>query len=195
MAMRELTEFLMDLRDNPQAVERAAGRVNEVLMKALDMHYSIVQPKLGGYAHWFGYWAPGKTITIQEDAMGLCSPEMYRDIFMQYSKAVVEHLGPYVLFHVHSTGYRHYTHVLDIPGLAGMEIALETIGPTLSDLVPVFREILEKSRLMLHVFTGFEHLPEALRKLPHEGLFLAIPDKYVPTDGAYREFIAANWKG
>ena len=48
MAMRELTEFLMDLRDNPQAVERAAGRVNEVLMKALDMHYSIVQPKLGG---------------------------------------------------------------------------------------------------------------------------------------------------
>jgi hypothetical protein len=31
----------------------------------------------------FGYWEPGKIIAVQEDAMGLCFPEMYRDIFMQ----------------------------------------------------------------------------------------------------------------
>ena len=126
--------------------------------------------------------------------MGMCSPVMYRDIFMPYNTAVVEHLGPYVLFHLHTTGYRHYTHVLNIPGIAGLEMTLETIGPTLQDLVPVFREILEKSRLILHVNTGFEYLPEALRRLPREGLFLVIPDKYIPTDEAFREFISANWK-
>ena len=193
-AMRGLTDFCLDLTDNPQAIEKAAGRVNQVLMRALDLHYSIVQPKLGGYGHIFGYWAPGKTIMLQEDAMGLCSPVMYRDIFMQYNTAVVKHLGPYVLFHLHTTGYRHYAHVLNIPGIAGLEMTLETIGPTLQDLVPVFREILEKSRLILHVCTGFEHLPEALRKLPREGLFLVIPDKYIPTDKAFREFTTANWK-
>jgi hypothetical protein len=58
----------------------------------------------------------------------------------------------------------------------------------------VFREILEKSRLILHVGTGFEHLPEVLRRLPREGLFLVIPDKYIPTDEAFREFTTAHWK-
>lgn len=124
----------------------------------------------------------------------MCSPAMYRDIFMQYDAAVVNHLGPYVLFHLHTTGYKHYAHVLNIPGIAGVEMTLETIGPTLRDLEPVFREILEKSRLILHVCAGFEQLPETLRRLPREGLFLAIPDKYIPTNEAFREFTSANWK-
>jgi len=191
-AMRGMTEFYLDIYDNPQAVERAAGRVNQTLMMAIDTHYSIVQPKLGGYGHIFGYWAPGKTIMLQEDTLGMCSPFIYRDIFMQFNAAIVNHLGPYVLFHLHSTGCKHYTHVLNIPGIAGVEITMETIGPTLQDLVPVFREILEKSRLILQVCTGFQYLPQALRRLPREGLFLIIPSKYIPTDEAFREFVSAN---
>jgi len=72
------------------------------------------------------------------------------------------------MFHLHSTGYQHYKHVLSIPGIAGIEMVLESIGPTVLDLVPVFREILEKSRLMLHVGSGFDLLPQALSKLPKE---------------------------
>jgi hypothetical protein len=193
-AMRGMTEFFLDLHDNPQAVERAASRVNQVLMKQIDIHYSIVQPKLGGYGHIFGYWAPGKTIMMQEDALGMCSPSVYRDIFIPSNAAIVQHLGPHVFFHLHTTGCKHYTHALDIPGIAGLEMTLETIGPTLRDLVPVFREILEKSRLIVHVTTGFEYLPEAIRKLPREGLYLAIPSKYIPTDEAFREFVRVNWK-
>jgi hypothetical protein len=193
-AMRGMTEFFLDLHDNPQAVERAASRVNQVLMMEIDIHYSIAQPKLGGYVQIMGYWAPGKTVMLQEDALGMCSPSIYRDIFMQFNAAIVKHLGPNVLFHFHSTGYKHYTHVLNIPGIAGVEMTLETIGPTLQDLVPVFREILEKTRLILQVCTGFEHLPEALRKLPREGLSLLIPSKYIPTDEAFREFITANFQ-
>jgi hypothetical protein len=191
--MRGMTEFFLDLHDNPQVVERAASRVNQVLMMEIDIHYSLVQPKLGGYAHIFGYWAPGKTIMLQEDALGMCSPSIYRDIFMQFNAAIVKHLGPHVLFHFHSTGYKHYTHVLNIPGIAGVEITLETIGPTLQDLVPVLRNILEKSRLILQVSTGFEYLPAALRKLPKEGLFLVIPSKYISTNNEFREFISLNW--
>jgi hypothetical protein len=175
-------------------VERAASRVNQALMMEIETHYSIVQPKLGGYAQIMGYWAPGKTVMLQEDVLGMCSPFVYRDIFMPLNTEIVKHLGAYVLFHFHSTGYKHYSHVMNIPGIAGVEMTLETIGPTLQDLVPVFREILGETRLILQVCTGFEYLPEALRKLPREGLFLVIPSKYIPTDEAFREFITANWK-
>ncbi len=190
-AMRGLKDFYLDLHDNPQAVADAAARVNALLIKMLDMHYEIVQPKLGGYGHIFGYWAPEKTIVIQEDVMGMCSPNTYRDIFMRNNAELVRHLGKYVMFHLHSTGYKHYKHVLDIPGIAGIEMVLESIGPTLLDLVPVFQEILERSRLMLHVGSGFEQLPQVLRKLPKEGLFVAIPDKYIGNDQDFHDFETA----
>jgi len=126
--------------------------------------------------------------------MGMCSPAMYRDIFMPCDAEVVRRLGEHVLFHLHSTGCKHYKHVLGIPGVAGLEVAMESIGPSLLDLVPVFREILEKSRLILQVCTGFEQLPEVLRKLPLEGLFLTIPDQYIRSDEEFRQFTRANWK-
>jgi len=192
-AIRGMTEFFMDLHDNPSAVAKAAGRINEVLTTLLDIHYSVVQPKLGGYGHWFGYWAPGKTAMLQEDALGMVSPSVYRDIFMPLNAAIVKHLGPNVLFHFHSTGYKHYKHVLEIPGLAGVQMSMEAIGPTLLDLVPVFREILEKTRFLLQVCTGFEYLPEVLRQIPHEGLYVIMPNKFIPTESAFREFIAANF--
>ena len=97
-AMRGMTEFFLDLHDNPQAVEKAAGRVNQALMKAIDIHYSMVQPKLGGYGHIFGHWAPGKTFMLQEDALGMCSPSVYREIFMPLNAAIVRHLGPSCVF-------------------------------------------------------------------------------------------------
>jgi hypothetical protein len=194
-AIRGLKEFYLDLHDNPQAIADAAVRVNALMINALDMHYSIVQPKLGGYGHIFGYWAPGKTIVIQEDVLGMCSPNTYRDLFMRNNVELVRHLGKHVIFHLHSTGYRHYKHILNVPGIGGIEMVLETIGPTALDLVPVFREILERSRLMLHVGTGFELLPEVLRKLPKEGLFVAIADKFIGNDQEFRDFEATILKG
>jgi len=193
-AMRGLPNFLMDLHDNPGVIKKAAQRVNGLLLQALDLHYSIVKPKLGGYGHKYGYWAPAKTQVIQEDAMGMCSPAMYRDIFMEGNAEVVKHLGPHVLFHLHSTGYKHYQDVLSVPGIAGLEIYMEQGGPTLLDLLPVLRETLEKSRLILHVDYCFEQLPEVLRKLPREGLFLAISNLRIRSDTEFRNFISAQWK-
>jgi hypothetical protein len=192
--MRGMGQFFLDLCENPRALATVAARVNRVLIDAVDLHYSLVKPKLGGFGHIFGYWAPGKTVVIQEDAMGLCSPAMYRDIFMPCDAEVVRRLGKNVLFHLHSTGCKHYKHVLGIPGVAGLEVAMESIGPSMLDLVPAFREILEKSRLILQVCTGFEQLPEVLRKLPLEGLFLTIPDQYIRSDQEFRQFTQANWK-
>lgn len=85
--------FLMDLHDDPGAIKKAAGQGTRLLLQALEMHYSKVKPKLGGYGHKYGYWAPRRTQVIQEDAMGLRSPAMYRDIFMEYNAEVLKHLG------------------------------------------------------------------------------------------------------
>jgi len=188
-ALRGLNNFYCDLHDDPAAVESAAGHVNQLLIRALDQHFNIVKPKIGGYGHIFGYWAPGPTIAIQEDVMGMCAPKQYRNIFMRYNADIVRHLGAHVLFHLHSTGCRHWRDVLDVPGLAGVEITIEANGPPMSELLPMFREILEQSRLMLFVDHRQEELATVLSRLPREGLYVVVPETFLSTEHEFSSFV------
>ena len=192
-AMRGLEHFYTDLYDDPALIGQAARRVNRLLIDALDMHFEVVPPKLGGYAHIFGYWAPGPTYVLQEDAMGMCSPAVYRELFWPGNCEAVERFGDCIFFHVHSTGIDHVPDVLAIPGLAGMELTVEFNGPPILDLVPVLRQILDRGRLILCVDHGFDDLPTVLRRIPHDGLYLVVNDRFIPTEAAFREFVAANW--
>jgi len=192
-AMRGQVEFFMDIMNNPQQMHQAAGRINRLLIDVLDRHYAMVPPKLDGYGHIFGYWAPGKTIVIQEDAMCICDPQIYREVFLNYNADIVSHLGDYVLFHMHSIGYQHYRDVLRIPGLAGIQMTIDPNGPEISDMLPVFQEILEQSRLILWAKQGCQGLTDVLRKLPKEGLYVIVPDEDISSDSAFKEFIDTCW--
>lgn len=188
-AMRGLTEFYCDLMDDPLALDKTAAKINKLFLDVLDIHFDLVSPKMGGYGHIFGYWAPEKTIVIQEDVMGMCSPNQYRDIFMKYNADIVQHLGQCVLFHLHSTGYKHYKDVLEVPGIAGLEITVEINGPSLMDMLPDLQDIMERSRLILHVDHYFEQLPVVLENLPKTGLYLIINDDFIDTEKDFIRFV------
>jgi hypothetical protein len=191
-AMRGLSSFCLDLRDEPEALSNAAARINELHARILDTHFGIVQPKHGGYGHIFGYWAPGPTTVLQSDVMGLCAPALYRDLFMPHDAELVRRLGSHVLFHLHSTGLRHYRHVLDIPGIAGLEINIEANGPAPTALLPVLSEVLERSRLILMVDGHFEETVAILRQLPKRGLYVVVSDKFVPDQSAFEAFLRSS---
>lgn len=193
-AMRGQVGFFLDLNDSPDRIREIAGRVTRLLIDALDRHYALVPAKLGGFTHVFGYWAPGRTAAIQEDAMCMCAPEVYRDVFREHNAAVVQHLGDCVLFHMHSAGYQHLREVLAIPGLAGVQITMDPTGPAAADMLPVFREVLHQSRLILWAKQGCRGLVEVLRELPNDGLYVMVPDADITCDAEFREFATACWK-
>jgi hypothetical protein len=192
-ALRGLNGFFLDLYDAPDLVMAAFERVGSLLRDVLDMHFELVPPRLGGYGYIFGYWAPGPTVAIQEDMMGLASPDLFRDLLFEHERRLVEHLGPYTFFHVHSTGYDHYTHLLEIPGLAGIQLTVEANGPSLSSLVPVMQQILGSTRLILFVDAYFDELGQVAGQLPRDGLYVMVSDKFVGGEEAYRELLADAW--
>ncbi len=192
-AMRGLTGFFLDLYDAPELVSAALERVGSLVRDVFDMHFALVPPKLGGYGYIFGYWAPAPSVAIQEDMMGLASPNLFGDLFLEHELRLVEHLGPYTFFHVHSTGYAHYPHLLKIPGLAGLQLTVESNGPSLLALAPVMQEILERTRLILFVDAYFEELTEVARKLARDGLYVMVSDKFVENDDAYRDLLERAW--
>ena len=193
-AMRGMEGFYYDLHDDIRALDETVSRLNRLFIDMLEMHFSVVSPHMNGYGHIYGYWAPDRTIVIQEDALGMCSPEVYCEVFRKYNADIVRYLGQYVLFHLHSTGYQHYKDVLQIPGIAGLELTIEANGPPLRELVPVLKEILEKSRLIIFVDHYFEELSEVIRRVPQEGLYLLISDKFIQTEEEFRKFMKSNWR-
>ncbi|MEK7675573.1 MAG: hypothetical protein AAB676_07050 [Verrucomicrobiota bacterium] len=134
------------------------------------------------------------TLALQEDALGLCHPNLYRDLFMNYTAEAVRHLGPCAVFHMHSTGFQHFRQVLRIPGLAGLQMTVEANGPPLADLLPVFREILEQSRLLLFLDHRFEELSAVLPHLARAGLYLAVPERCLQSEAAFLQFTKAHWR-
>jgi len=60
--------------------------------------------------------------------------------------------------------------------------------------LPVFREILEQSRLLLFLDHRFEELSAVLPHLPHEGLYLVVPAAYLPSEAAFVQFVKRLWR-
>jgi hypothetical protein len=191
--LRGLEGFFLDLYDAPDLITATADRVGSLMCQVTDMHFGLVTPKLDGYGHIFGYWAPGPTIAIQEDMLGLVSPALFGDLFLQHEIRLVEHLGPCTFFHTHSTGCAYYRHLLDIPGLGGVEIRIEGNGPSLYSLLPAMQEILEHTRLMLYIDSHFDEFAEVARQLPRDGLCIMVSDKFIESEEAYRELLVRAW--
>jgi hypothetical protein len=162
-----------------------------LLSRALDQHFALVPPKRGGYGHIFGYWAPGPTVAIQEDMLGLCRPAVFCDRFLQHNSDLVRRLGSYVIFHLHSTGFQHYRRILEIPGLAGLQMTIEAKGPPLGQLVSVFREILERSRLMIFADHRYEELAAVLPQLPTAGLYVVVPQRFISSETDFTRFLSS----
>ena len=189
-----MDNFFIDLVINPEIIDRAVSYLADLTIKVIEKHFSIVKPHFEGYGHIYGYWAPEKTIVFQEDALGMVNPEIFREIFLNSNSMLVSHLGGNAFFHLHSTGFAHYKHVLGIKGLSGIEFTVEQNGPPLTGLVTVFREILEETRLILFVDAYFEQLNEVLKQLPTDGLYVLIPGRSIGTEQEFNGFIYSNWR-
>jgi hypothetical protein len=114
---------------------------------------------------------------------------------MKFSADTVRRLGPCVVFHLHSTGCKHFEQVLDVPGLGGLQITIEANGPPLVGLLPMFRKTLERSRLMIFADHRYEELASVLPRLPVEGLYLVVPQSFVASEVEYLGFLsAAGWR-
>ena len=192
-AARGLTNFYLDLADEPETVAEVALAVNQMHLAVLARHFSIVKPRLGGYGHIYGFWSPEPTTMIQDDVLGMTSPATFRDYFSACAAEIVSHLGSRVMYHLHSTGFGHWRHLLDIPGLAGVELTVEPIGPSLHDLAPILREIAERSRLLLMVDSHFDEFVDVVGKLPTDGVYVGVSDKYVRNNDEYLELLSATW--
>ena len=194
-AARGLTNFYLDLYDEPAAVAAAAANVNRLFASVIERHFQLVPTKLGGYGHIFGYWAPDR-LTCSRKMCWACAIRVHlpRNLHAPELRPGAAARS----IHAVSPALDRATPLAGRardPRSCRLQITVEANGPRLADLAPVLRTILERSRLMLFVDAWFDDLYDVLRQIPHDGLYLMISDRFIGNEAEYQEFSTANFGG
>jgi hypothetical protein len=114
----------VDLIEQPQEVQALLDALTSLWIDTAQALLSLIPPFAGGYCSRMKMWAPGETITPQNDASSLISPKAYAAFQANNDRRIFERF-PYSCFHMHSTEYRHIPTLLAQPALTCIEFTLE----------------------------------------------------------------------
>lgn len=173
-AMRKPEEMCLDLLEQPEEVHAILRELTGLWTGVARELLALIPPYQGGYCSRMKMWAPGQTITPQNDTSALVSPTTY-ETFLGHSDRAIQAAFPYSCFHMHSTEYRHVETLLRMPDLTCIEFTLEHPwgGLALEPSLAIARRILAHKPLVL----AAPDVPSAeicRAALPAEGLCLLL---------------------
>jgi hypothetical protein len=126
-AMRGGAAFVMDLIDEPGNVRSAiadAARLWSDLAQAQLTHIPLSATGYVAGAVALRTWAPDKVLWLQEDAMSLLSPKLYRTYFLAVDRRLSA-AYPCVAFHLHGSALWAVDDLIQLPGIDVLELNLE----------------------------------------------------------------------
>lgn len=149
-AMRSPEKMCLDLVERPGEAQACLTALTSLWIDTAQALLALIPPFAGGYSSRMKMWAPGKTITPQNDTSSLVSPKMYAALLSGEDRRIFE-CFPYSCFHMHSTEFRHVTTLVSQPALTCIEFTLEHThgGLALEPSLDTARQILEHKPLVL----------------------------------------------
>jgi hypothetical protein len=153
----------------PERIDAVLRRAAEAFVKVARAQHGLIPPFEGGRACWaYGLWAPGTVIRFQSDSASQLSPTMYREQVLPHDRTVMQAFDHSIL-DLHSGGTLHlYPVLLEVDELSAISITLDPYesAPTLPELLPALRAILERKSLSLAGRISAEQVEWLRRELP-----------------------------
>ncbi|GEA15709.1 hypothetical protein E308F_19530 [Moorella sp. E308F] len=175
--------------DYPELMQQLAREVTEAFLEVIANLLENVPPFYGGYSlGFYPLWAPGKCIWFQEDLSALCSPTIYRQFFLQCDRKICQ-AYPYTAVHLHPASFFILDDLLEIQELKVIEINKDVGGPSVRDMMPEFRRVLEKKCLIIWGALDEEDIEVIRSELPCRGIFLNIIAETLPRAKELNQFI------
>ena len=173
--LRGHSEALIDCLEVPEIVSEGAQYLKDAFLKVIERQYDVIEPYIGGYyIEQYMLWAPDRIIRIQEDASGNFSPDIYRNLFQKFDRAIASSF-PYTLIHLHNSSLFLIDLFLGIEEIDVFQINLDSTGMTVEEEIPYLKKIQNKGRcLLLRGAYTLDDLALIRNKLSNEGLCIQI---------------------
>lgn len=167
-AMIGTQRMCLAMVDEPAEIERLLDFCTTLWIQAAQAQLACIPPIAGGYVNRYKVWAPGTSVVTQADISNLISPRQYKK-FLLPCDARIGATFDYLTLHSHSAGQTQLDLMLGLDELDCIEIAVDHLGPTFFELIPLFKKILERKPLVL-MNTFEDETQAALEQLPAAGL-------------------------
>ncbi len=167
-------EMIYAFLDHPVEMKALCERVTEIYLKVIDCQYNEISDFHGGYSMGFYHlWSPGKCIWFQEDLSAVLSPSIYNEFLKSCAESICRDYD-YTAIHLHPSSFFILDELMSIEGLKVIEINKDIEGPSVKEMLPVFRKVLSKKNLMVWGDLDEKDIECIAEQLPPEGIFLNI---------------------
>ena len=102
----------------------------------------------GHYDAQYQLWAPGSIVRLQEDAVAVISPDLYKSYISKVDKLVASNFDSSFM-HLHATSMFILHHILENEHLRCFEINNDVGGPPLKEMLPYFKMVQQADRPLI----------------------------------------------
>ncbi len=145
------TQSLMDLLEAPEQVQETLWNFARIFQAITEEVWKQIPLFGNGYFDaQYQLWAEGPIIRMQEDAIAVYSPKLYRKLVQPIDRYLAKHFAGSFM-HLHSTSMFILDAFLEIEGLQCFEVnyEVESGGPDIQGMVPYFREFQKANRSLI----------------------------------------------
>lgn len=161
--------FVLRMYDDPDEVHAVVERLTDYWIAFGQCLLGHLPEFHGGTGSFFySLWCPGRMIWLQEDAVALLSPRMYRE-FVYPADCRIAAAFENTVMHLHPSRYIPSKLLVDTK-LAAIELHIDHDGPRAAALEEHYRTILHHKPLYIWGDLTAADLEFILTKLPHRGL-------------------------
>jgi hypothetical protein len=173
------TELIYALYEEPECIKRLLGRIVDSFLQIYGEMHRLNGPFLGGSSMgMYHVWAPGESLWFQDDISALLSPALFREFLLENERQFCGRY-PYTLMHLHPSSFHLLDDILSNENLKALEINKDVGGPSIAQMIPQFRKVLDKKRgLIIWGDLTEEEIKLIFDRLPPEGIFfnILLPD-------------------
>jgi len=150
------TVLPVEMNDNPGKIKKFASICTEVFIRvAKKLNEITFKAKFYGYTTpIYGIWTENVCQYYQDDALALLSPRYYKEFILE-NHLNIEKNFPSTIFSVHGNMMFVIDDIINYPSLKIVQThrEIETIGPTMKEMLPKFKLIQEHKKALIINFT------------------------------------------
>jgi hypothetical protein len=173
------TQFIYALYEEPEIIKQTLRKITDSFLWIYGEMHKLNTPFLGGSSlGLYHLWAPGESLWFQDDIGVLLSPALYREFFLE-NETYFCGKYKYTMMHLHPSSFHLLDDILGNENLRAVEINKDAGGPSMLQMIPQFRKVLEKNRsLIIWGDLTEQDIWVVFDNLPPEGVFfnILLPD-------------------
>ncbi|MBI2843667.1 MAG: hypothetical protein HYX78_09735 [Armatimonadetes bacterium] len=178
-AMRGAPLLPLDLLDSPDTAAEAAALCAEVWVEVGKAQLELAPASDQGYMdgdRGFRIWSPEKMVWLQEDAMSLLSPELYKEFFLPIDRRIASEFSA-VAFHLHGSALWAIEDLAAAPEIDVIELNFEAANADVEGAFAGCKTIQSSKPLVMWRLydDGFwPWLDRVLAEFPPQGLSIQV---------------------